>query len=273
MPITRKIKQQISKSRKQASRFKQPPPKLKALIELVNCFPPDGIELTVLHPANLKAQAVAMVKEMLGKDDVESDLYKIKDYFVQPRFFFEATHSSLIEENIASLPSKLKDYILHGRPKGRDRMNETLVEGGIINRYLNVWNARMRLHRMAQLVVQEPGVYRETSILWEQPLPLPVLDKIDEQGFVRVSKDLFTEAMDEDDIEAVRIRECEACNRIFWAGRITQKGCSARCGDVIRKRRYRERYRQGFYQGAKLTDKDKAALTPQKKRSSQKKGE
>ena len=131
----------------------------------------------------------------------------------------------------------------------------------------------MRLHSIAKLAAEEPKQYSERSILWRHPAPVPVLDRIDEQGFVRVSKDLFTAAMDEDDIEAARIRECEACERIFWAGRITQKGCSVRCGSIIRKRRYRERYGQGLYQGAKLTEKEKAALKPKAKGRKAKKGE
>lgn len=242
-----KIKQKARKLRVQASRsrFNQPPPKLKALIDLVNCFPNEDLKLMVLHPSHLRAEAVAYVKEILGPDvDVDT--------------FLDYHYANIIRERIESLPHKFKNYVLTVSKRGRVTFHEVMAEGGVVTRYINVWNAYMRLHSIARLALEEPQPYIGRSILWNHRVPIPVLDKIDEHGFVRVSKDLFTEAIDEADIEGARIRECESCKRIFWAGRITQKGCSARCGDIIRKRRYRERYSQGFYQGAKLTEKDKA---------------
>lgn len=258
MPDKRKIQQKSENRKLQASRFKEPPPKLKALIELVNCFPSNQLQLVNLHPDSLRAVAEEDIRLRLGAD-VDTDR------------FLELHFTAEIIERVEVFPPKLRDYVLHGRSKGFETMLETLAEGTPLNRYWNVWSAHRRLHSIAQLAAkEEPEEYSGRSVLWNKPVHLPVLDKIDGQGFVRVSKDLFTEAMDEDDIEAARIRECAACNRIFWAGRITQKGCSARCGDIIRKRRYRERYRQGFYQGAKLTSKEQDELKVRRKTTSKK---
>jgi hypothetical protein len=254
-----KIKQIAAKMKSQASRFKQPPPKLKALIDLVNCFPAEGLKLITLHPHHLRSLAEADVKARFGPDvDVER--------------FLDTHYVGEIMDAIEGLSPLLKNYVLTVGKTGRMTLNEVIAGGGVVTRYLNLWSAHMRLRSIAKLAAEEPNPYRDRSILWRQPVPMPVLDKIDEQGFVRVSKDLFTAAMDEDDVEAARIRECEACERIFWAGRITQKGCSARCGSIIRKRRYRERYGQGFYQGARLTEKEKAALKSKGRSRKAKKG-
>ena len=260
MPMKNKIKRKPTIKKLQTSRFKQPPPKLKALIDLVNCFPTDGLKLMTLHPHHVRSRAEAVVKEIFGPD-------------VNVERFLDLHYVSEIRESIEGLPSMLQSYVLTVGKKGRVSLVDVMAEGGVVTRYLNLWNARMRLHSIAELAAEEPKPHDDRAILWTHPVPVPVLDKIDEQGFVRVSKDLFTTAMDEDDIEAARIRECEACERIFWAGRITQKGCSARCGSIIRKRRYRERYSQGFYQGAKLTEKEKAALKSKGRGRKAKKGE
>lgn len=260
MPMRDKIKQKHAHAKIQASRFKQPPPKLKALIDLVNCFPTDGPKLVPLQPHHLKSRAEAAIKEALGPD---ADI----DRFLDHHYVKE------IRKAIEGLSPLLQNYVLTVNKKGRVSLADVVAEGGVVTRYLNLWNAFIRLRSIAKLAAEEPEPHAARSILWRHPAPVPVLDKIDEQGFVRVSRDLFTAAMDEDDIEAARIRECEACDRIFWAGRITQKGCSARCGSIIRKRRYRERYSQGFYQGAKLTEKEKAALKSKGRGRKAKKGE
>lgn len=261
MPVKTKLKQKAAKKELQASRFNQPPPKLKSLIDLVNCLPTDKLHLTNIHPHGLRARTEENIRLLFGAD-VDTDHYLYTYYVAE------------IMESTEPLPSLLKDYVLHGRQKEYVTILDVMAEGTIITRYLNLWNAHMRLHRIAQLAVEEkPKPFSGRSVLWDHPVNWPVHDKIDADGFVRVSKDLFTEAMDETDVEAARIRECEACQKIFWAGRTTQKGCSPRCGDIIRKRRYRERYRQGFYQGAKLSEKEKAALKPQQRKRKEKKGE
>jgi len=60
----------------------------------------------------------------------------------------------------------------------------------------------------------------------------------DAQGIIRFKDSLFREVVE--GIEAARIRVCEVCGRIFWAGRITQKGCTNRCAHKYRVRKSRE---------------------------------
>jgi hypothetical protein len=57
----------------------------------------------------------------------------------------------------------------------------------------------------------------------------------------------FTQISALEGIEAKRLRECQKCQRIFWALRIEKKGgpygCSPECNNVIYQRDYRERER------------------------------
>lgn len=257
MPARKNIQQKSRTERIQASRFNKPPKKLAELISLVNCLPTDELRLSFLHPTTLKAQAEERIRGLLG-EDVDTD------------FFLDFHWSHVVLESIEPLPKQLYDYVFSGRMKEKETLLEVFAEGGVVNRYFNVWLANMRLRSIAKLATEEPQETLGYAVLWNQPVPIPVLDKIDERGFVRVSKDLFTEAMDEDDVEAARIRICEVCKLLFWAGRINQRGCSVRCAHIIRKRRYREKYGQGFYQGAKLSDKEKSSTKSKPKRKTKK---
>jgi hypothetical protein len=62
---------------------------------------------------------------------------------------------------------------------------------------------------------------------------------IDDRGFVRHLRSLFWEAIQEDDVEANRIRACKVCRVVFWAGRRNQKCCSTRCTNVYHVHNFR----------------------------------
>lgn len=49
-------------------------------------------------------------------------------------------------------------------------------------------------------------------------------------------------------IEAARIRECQICYDLFWAGRKDMRCCSKKCAHVLRQREYREEYRANRYE-------------------------
>lgn len=42
-------------------------------------------------------------------------------------------------------------------------------------------------------------------------------------------------------IEAKRLKECQYCQRIFWASRINMTACSKRCGGNLRAKTFREK--------------------------------
>lgn len=46
--------------------------------------------------------------------------------------------------------------------------------------------------------------------------------------------------------EVARLRECQKCQRIFWAYNIHSRACSKRCANVLRQRdHYNQHYRKG----------------------------
>jgi hypothetical protein len=62
----------------------------------------------------------------------------------------------------------------------------------------------------------------------------------DAEGILRIQLDPLLPALE--GVEAMRIRECGVCGKIFWAGRIDKWCCTTECAHVLRQRRYRENY-------------------------------
>jgi predicted nucleic acid-binding Zn ribbon protein len=60
----------------------------------------------------------------------------------------------------------------------------------------------------------------------------------DEEGLLAVSVDGILRTLLNTEID--RLRECPVCASVFWASRLDQKGCTLRCGDILRKRRARQ---------------------------------
>ena len=63
----------------------------------------------------------------------------------------------------------------------------------------------------------------------------------DPDGKLRVELDEISRALE--GVDATRIRECEVCRRIFWAGRIDMVCCSHRCGNVRTNRLHRAKHK------------------------------
>lgn len=230
MPNDSKIKQTKGNERLQASRFKPCPPKLAYFIDLVNIFPP-------------------------GKS-VSPDDFKDKHDLRTTEGEYRATLDC-----IAQLPpSKTLDEYMRP-PENLEPFKED--EDIFQYRVMRTTIERYKLLESAQhifiMIILNNEVLQKfgKSVLFSSTGGGSYFF-INKEGIIGIEANPLEDALV--GVEANRIRRCEACKRAFWAGRMTQKGCSARCGDIIRKRRYRERYKQGFYQGAKLTEKEKAAL-------------
>ncbi len=69
---------------------------------------------------------------------------------------------------------------------------------------------------------------------------------VDEEGKIRISGDLLGEALE--GVEVERLRECEVCRRIFWAGRLDQHTDATPCRNILRKRRWRSNSNKRQYQ-------------------------
>jgi hypothetical protein len=119
---------------------------------------------------------------------------------------------------------------------------------------------------------------RELSPYFLKPLPNTRLSvsigliTIGKDGLVKYSPPRFVKAIE--GVEAARIRVCEVCKLLFWAGRLDQKACTTKCARVLRTRRWREKYQESYKlqrTGEKpLTEKEKKKLTD--KRRNTKKG-
>lgn len=73
---------------------------------------------------------------------------------------------------------------------------------------------------------------------------------VDDRGrFIQLSNP-FTDAFEDDNIDVTRIRRCDNCERIYWAGRRDQLCCMPACNHARHSRLTRQRYAEGYYQGA-----------------------
>lgn len=237
MPERKNIQRKSAIRPQQASRSKPVPEKLGALIKHVNSIPPQ-VELS-------------KVWENLP-EKLPSGTHKWN------KIFGEALASLLPDSNL------LLQYVWQGKSGWSDMSLEEILHA--VNRFEAFRDARSKLYRLIDLSMDAKREQKELSLY--MPLEGTTYLTIDERGVIDFATDLFTNAVRGE--ELARIRSCPACYRVFWAGRITQKGCSARCGDIIRKRRYRERYREGFYQGAKLTLKEQEELKTKNKTATKK---
>jgi hypothetical protein len=93
-------------------------------------------------------------------------------------------------------------------------------------------------------------------IPWHEIISQSIIE-VDEHGRAVVTEDKFAVIIK--DIDVTRIRVCEICRTIFWAGRHDSLCCSANCADKRRKRQHRARYK------ARLADEvqaERAGIRP-----------
>lgn len=149
------------------------------------------------------------------------------------------------EETIACLRSKLEtDEAL----LADDRYWDVLRD--IVEEYTFIREARKKLR---QLIVRgnqfriggPPDVPAKRAFDWfnwidiVNPIQTGAIVGIDGDGVVRLKQDRFGGAVE--GVDVTRIRECEVCTKIFWAGRKDSYCCSSSCADIRRKRLYRQR--------------------------------
>lgn len=243
MPKTPKIKQTRPERPLQASRFKPCPPKLAYFINLVNIFPgrllPNPYEYKEKYDLNTiegKFQATWECCKLLPESEALNEYMKLPD-------------------NLEQQASDEETY-------------ERAVMDITVNRYSLLEDACLTFVMLITRNEMFPDSYGEDMVT--RMMGGPSWFIINKEGRIEIRPNPLEEALA--GVEAARIKRCEVCEHVFWAGRMTQKGCSARCGDILRKRRYRERYKQGFYQGAKLTEEEKSTLKASRGRRITKKG-
>jgi predicted nucleic acid-binding Zn ribbon protein len=147
-----------------------------------------------------------------------------------------------------SVVGRKADPIVHSFLSHENRFLPAVAETRqwvAFKRYKAFWHTYQTLHHIAVTVKtlsQHPSpeylTERFLNVGWINYRAVDVY--IDDGGFFRVRVDEFLEAID--GVEASRVRSCEVCGIIFWAGRRDQLCCSTKCARVLRTRRWRARY-------------------------------
>jgi hypothetical protein len=235
--------------------FKKPPKKIGALIELVNCFPSDLEHRKAITPVALRecAEAENEKAENNNREDFLTDsiLNAVKD-----------------------LPGKLVNYVYSGfwdGGKSRKGEYDVIKEGDIVARYEQLWDAYFCLRTVAQNNSEggKPHLWMMHT-LYAAPMWL----EIDARGMLQSKRPLFFEVIEEEQVEAARIRECQICKRIFWAGRHTIKCCSPHCANTFRvhRHRYKTDEEKAAFKARKIAREKRSEREVRKRSASTKKG-
>jgi len=70
--------------------------------------------------------------------------------------------------------------------------------------------------------------------------------EINEKGLIELVPNDLVRALT--GVEAARIRQCSVCRAIYWAGRLDKPACGRKCRNILRTRRWRERYPERYKQ-------------------------
>jgi hypothetical protein len=176
----------------------------------------------------------------------EGDKAKVSDSFkmVTRKFFVKGS------------PETSRQRILDELLEGDDDVLDDIYFGTIddaVREYTFIRESHDKLQKIIGMAER-----RNSWLRLVYPLETSGTITVNKDGVVEISHDRFAAAVA--GVDATLIRECQNCQRIFWAGRKDKNSCSPACAHVLRNRRYRERYKEGFYQGAKLTAKEKSRV-------------
>lgn len=110
---------------------------------------------------------------------------------------------------------------------------------GALRRYDEFREVRDKFRRLIRLA-QAPSDQSRFGLLFFYRVPVHASLHIKNDGAVNISLDSFAEAIN--GIDAARIRECNDCQRIFWAKWKDQSCCSKECANRYHVRQHREKY-------------------------------
>lgn len=278
---------------------------LAELLETVNMIPPDATLLDVFEVWNQLSKKViedfnnwyesegealkskAPPVELISRPDdelppdypqrVSEYIQSILDYSekvtdkVEELDKIEATALDAINHCLEGLPKKFRDYVWQDKKECSNE--ETIIHAGIARYTLaRQWRENLRL----LIEVTTRNLDRIERLAYLQRINLHSGIDVDDRGFIRLNKDIFIAAVE--DVDARRIKECPICRKLFWAGRITQQGCSTACSHALRNRRYRARYkdylvRRHLKESASSQQGSKAVTEQKSKKRIEKKGE
>ena len=121
---------------------------------------------------------------------------------------------------------------------------------GLAKKYISLRENRMNLDKVMNIAALNPS----DRLTFSPVLYRIVISQeysVDHQGRFIQASNQFTDALQDDNVDVTRIRRCDNCKKIFWAGRKDQMCCTPACNHARHSRLTRQRYAQGYYQGAK----------------------
>jgi hypothetical protein len=111
-----------------------------------------------------------------------------------------------------------------------------------LQQYSLIRDAREILRQIARMENKNPGqIVQHVTLFGSASL---VTLQVNEWGKIDVKHDRLLELLK--CVEVARIRECQVCKLIFWAGRIDQKCCCTGHAKVLRTREWREKYAEQY---------------------------
>src|SRR5262245_47952755 len=111
-----------------------------------------------------------------------------------------------------------------------------------LEQYVLVRDARELLQRIARMDDKKAGQIVQHVTLFGSASR--VILQVNESGRIDIKHDRLLELLK--CVDVARIRECQVCKYIFWAGRSDQKCCSTDHAKVLRTREWRKKYAENY---------------------------
>ena len=241
---------QPDKARQVSPRSRPAPKELRKAIELVNYLSPDEKMLDFVD-----------VQRTMG-DIFEKQLEEWKRSYRQEMEEGKVTEQKQIQSKTGENAQLIEAYQI---VVGQLPIRLQQFIGPITNQTLNIVGSRLGF--LSQTVALLRGIAHDNqgnegaSNIYTIPTSLTL--ETDESGCIHYSSSPLLEALN--GVEAGRIRECQICRKIFWAGRIDKLCCSKGCGKALRNRRWRNKYKAYLYQRYEKDEQDRISSGKDKK--------
>jgi hypothetical protein len=207
-----------------------PKPELEKLIELVNLLPP-RMELKSLNA--LLGEREGDVGPRPGTEEALERKKRLWDAFVDYM-------STLPPGFVEAMYKETRHIDLSGE---EFRLYFNLYTAMAIEEYERFIQIRKTLREVINPPVS--GIFLVPDPLESYLVKVSAVEEIRrENGRFKRSGNPVAAAVDGE--EVVRLRECQRCQRIFWAYNIGSRACSKPCANVLRQRHhYNQHYKKG----------------------------
>jgi hypothetical protein len=153
----------------------------------------------------------------------------------------------LTAERMNSLPSALNEYLT------KEYEAQFAESGDYTNswaymewQYKEIVEARESLR---QLMHEGTEISDDETIYFHESINAGAYLSISKDRRVKVEMSCFARAVEGAEIDYLRY--CETCRNIFYAGRKNQQCCTVKCAKAQRQKRWRQKYKAGYYQGGR----------------------